>query len=103
MINKLYSTIDVYSEELYFAKNKIKEWKNDWYKIFYVWWVFDMFHSWHEAFLTYLNKKICHKYWNKYKIVIGIDSDKVTKKRKWKNRPYDDEFKRKKNLQKNER
>ena len=73
--------------------------KKEWKKIFYVEWVFDLFHEWHIAFLTYLRNKITSMYWKTFAIVVAVESNQKTKKKKWKNRPIDDEFVRMKNVQ----
>jgi len=72
--------------------------KQDWYKIFYVKWVFDKFHLGHAEFLKYLKRKIQFFYWEKTFLIAGIESDRITKKKKWKDRPYDNEVKRAQNV-----
>jgi len=72
-------------------KINLEKLKQDWYKIFYVKWVFDKFHLGHKEFLIYLRKKINYFYGDKTILIVGIESDRITKKKKWKNRPYDNE------------
>jgi bifunctional ADP-heptose synthase (sugar kinase/adenylyltransferase) len=87
------------SESRYeYVKTIIKNRKKEWYKIFYIEWVFDCFHKWHKSFLEYIRKKAEKLYWKKVKIVVAVESDKLTKKKKWKNRPHENEQKRLQNV-----
>lgn len=80
------------------ARLNIEKLKNEWKKIFYVEWVFDLLHEWHIAFLSYLRNKICSIYWKNFVIVAAVESNKKTQKKKWKNRPIEDEFIRLENI-----
>jgi glycerol-3-phosphate cytidylyltransferase-like family protein len=77
---------------------ELDELKEQWYKIFYIKWVFDLLHEWHIALLEYLNKKIKDKYWYKTRIIIWLEWDNIVKNKKWKNRPYENENLRKEKL-----
>ena len=96
---KNYDNID-FSKVL--LKELIIQRKKEWYKIFYIEWVFDRFHKWHETFFKYIRRKIENRFWDKVKIIVGVESDKVVKRKKWRNRPYDAEFLRLKNVENQE-
>jgi len=79
--------------ELYEKKilKEIEQIKQEWKKVFYVEWVFDLFHEWHAAFLQYLRNKINSIYGDKFVLLVAVESDRKTKRKKWKSRPIDSE------------
>ena len=85
---------------LFLLKDLVRQRKKDWYKIFYIEWVFDRFHEGHKSFFKYIRRKIETNWGDKIKIVVGVESDRITKRKKWKNRPYDSEIIRLKEVQK---
>jgi glycerol-3-phosphate cytidylyltransferase-like family protein len=74
------------------AKNIINNRKGKGYKIFYIEWVFDRFHEGHKSFFKYIKRKATTLYGEDIKIVVGVESDRIVRKKKWKTRPYDNEY-----------
>jgi len=76
-------------KEAYLDINLITTLKQRWYKISYVKWVFDKFHLGHNEFLHYIKRKITYFYGEKVLLIVGLESDRITTQKKWKNRPYE--------------
>lgn len=91
---------NTYSNEILQAKEKIQDWKKQWNKIIYIEWVFDLLHPGHKVFFNYIKRKIEKNINNNFKIIVAIESDNIVKKKKWKNRPIENEQIRKEKVQK---
>jgi len=55
---------------------------------------------WHITFLEYIKAKIIYFYWYNSQLIVWVESNRLVKKKKWKNRPIQDETIRLENIKK---